>query len=512
MIERFYMKDNLSFESVDLEFQQGLILFTGPSGAGKSVLMNGILGAIGQKDSLANLSEVIFNNSINLEEFGIEGDDITVFRQIRKGKLRYFINSQTVSKKVVSKIGKLFINHLNPRDIVEFDSKNLIGILDMIILSKEPEFIKIMDNFKIEFNEYENLNRELRNLENEISHIAQREEFIKFEISQIKKIAPKVGEYEELQLMKKQLSKKDRIENYIDEVQVIFNNQHNIYEIFDLMGMEKEAEEISNFYEDVKAKVEDIQDKLSELDDSNIEKILNRIEKISELRDKYSSIEKALEYRDSQMAELKKLAKLRKAKIVLSQKISDKNDILLEIASDISDKRGDYLDEFESSLNHYLSLLNLDKSELELFEIDFISNGTDLGHLKISDTDIEKLSYGEQNRVRLALLTLKTKFSKNVNGTLFLDEIDANLSGEESMKVAQVLKELSKVYQVFAVSHQPQLTSQADQHFLVSKTKGKSSVTLLDSKTNRAKEIVRMVGGEFSNQNVYKFAMSLLEK
>ena len=82
MIERFYMRNHLSFDEVDIEFGKGLVLFSGASGAGKSVLLNSILGAIGQKDTNAKLSEVTFNNKINLDEFGIETDEISIFRQI----------------------------------------------------------------------------------------------------------------------------------------------------------------------------------------------------------------------------------------------------------------------------------------------------------------------------------------------------------------------------------------------------------------------------------------------
>ena len=43
MINRFYLKDFLSFKEVDLEFEKGLVVFTGPSGAGKSILMDAFL-------------------------------------------------------------------------------------------------------------------------------------------------------------------------------------------------------------------------------------------------------------------------------------------------------------------------------------------------------------------------------------------------------------------------------------------------------------------------------------
>ncbi len=37
------------------------------------------------------------------------------------------------------------------------------------------------------------------------------------------------------------------------------------------------------------------------------------------------------------------------------------------------------------------------------------------------------------------------------------------------MSIAKVLEELSKFYQIFAISHLPQLSSKAHNHFLVEK-------------------------------------------
>ena len=53
MISRFYLKDYLSFEEVDIEFSPGLIVFTGPSGAGKSILMDAFLALFGIKEAKA---------------------------------------------------------------------------------------------------------------------------------------------------------------------------------------------------------------------------------------------------------------------------------------------------------------------------------------------------------------------------------------------------------------------------------------------------------------------------
>ena len=80
MIERLYLKDYLVFKEIELEFDKGLILFSGASGVGKSVLLNALLGVFGYKEIDAKLAEVSFDNKLDLEEAGIENDEVNIFK------------------------------------------------------------------------------------------------------------------------------------------------------------------------------------------------------------------------------------------------------------------------------------------------------------------------------------------------------------------------------------------------------------------------------------------------
>ena len=127
----------------------------------------------------------------------------------------------------------------------------------------------------------------------------------------------------------------------------------------------------------------------------------------------------------------------------------------------------------------------------------------------MNNTKLDKISSGEFNRLRLALLTARSYYDIDTNGILFLDEIDANLSGKESQSIAKVLAQLSKNYQIFAISHQPQLSATAHQHFLVKKQNNISKVTLLDH-SQRIDEIARMISGENITKEAKEFAKKLL--
>ena len=153
---------------------------------------------------------------------------------------------------------------------------------------------------------------------------------------------------------------------------------------------------------------------------------------------------------------------------------------------------------------------------LHLEALDFNFNTTQLHHLGIDNisltlknTALEKVSSGELNRIRLAHLAASSEFIQEAGGVLILDEIDANLSGKESMSIALVLEVLAKHYQIFSISHQPQLSSKAGMHFLVHKENGESRVKLLQ-KEERIQELARMISGDEITDEAVKFATSLL--
>ncbi|HHH19780.1 MAG TPA: DNA recombination protein RecN, partial [Campylobacterales bacterium] len=116
---------------------------------------------------------------------------------------------------------------------------------------------------------------------------------------------------------------------------------------------------------------------------------------------------------------------------------------------------------------------------------------------------------GEFNRVRLALMVVALSGVRE-GGVLILDEIDANVSGDESIAIANMIAKLSTVYQIFAISHQAHLASKANQHIVVTKQGGSSSARLLDAQ-GRVEEIARIIGGEKPNQEAINFALKLLK-
>ena len=103
--------------------------------------------------------------------------------------------------------------------------------------------------------------------------------------------------------------------------------------------------------------------------------------------------------------------------------------------------------------------------------------------------------------------------SSTATPTLIFDEVDSGIGGGVAEVVGRLLKRLGYDRQVLCVTHLPQVASQANQHFQVSKRnaggKTLSSIDALDPK-DRIEEIARMLGGLEITATTRKHARELL--
>ena len=255
---------------------------------------------------------------------------------------------------------------------------------------------------------------------------------------------------------------------------------------------------------------EKFNDSLHELDDVNIENILDRIEKLSALQKRFGSIEECLKYKEQKKVELESYENIFFQKENLEKRFENLNKELFTLAKYISDYRKESSLILEEKINEYLKFLYLSNAKIIINEKSLDSFGIDEVIFELNGVSLDTISSGEYNRLRLALLTSMSEFDIVDNGILFLDEIDANLSGKESDAISKVLTKLSNSYQIFAISHQPQLTSSANQHFLVDKIDGKSIVKELNNQ-EKINEIARMISGEKVTSEAINFAINLLK-
>jgi len=508
MIERFYLKDYLSFQESELNLETGLVVFTGPSGSGKSILMESILSSLGSSSCDAALCESSVTWNIDEESTGIENNEINVFKHVKKGKSRFFVNNQSLSKKAISSIASGYLRHLNLKNFSDFENENLLSILDDRIGAKSKKIAKLKSDYKKSFTEYSRVGKELKMIEEEEKKIVELKEFAAFEIKKIENINPSEGEDEELLLVKKELSRKEKVLESLASAMEVFNHEYLVVSTLDSLDID------SAFFDDtmneLRAHFDLATEKFSALDEVNIEEVLNRIEEISGLKRRYGSLKEALSYKEQKQIELTKYENIEIEKGGLEEIYKTLEIEIKKLANELSHLRAKELPLFEKSLNTYLSSLYLRDAQLSLENVIFTPLGCDELSIKLNATELTKVSTGEFNRLRLAILALKSEFMSQNGGVLMLDEIDANLSGEESMSVAKVLRKLSTHFQIFVISHQPQLTSMGNQHFLVYKD-GNISKTKKLNFDERVLEIARIISGDNISNEAKKFAKELLE-
>lgn len=509
MIERLLLKNHLSFKSCDLEFSKGLIVFTGPSGAGKSVFMQGLLCAFGHAEVLADVVECTLNASLKLEDFGFQTDEMTIFKALKSKSVRYFINDQSASKKGLVDISRTFLNYLSLKDTSEFENSRLLKLLDGVCAHHNPLHVKNVEDFERMYVSFKTAHDALEKIEAEEKKVEELKEFARFEIAKIEEVSPKVGEDDELLNFKKSLSKKEKLEHALHDASTIFTLESKVHEALSLMEIAPDFfDEAMN---ELRVVFEKQRDRLDELEEIDVEAMLDRIEKIAQLKKRYGSIEEVLEHLARRKEELSRYENIGFEKQTLAKEVSLLKAQVDETSLALSQIRKAHLSLLEASLNSYLKELYMPEVHLFLEEGALNEQGFDILRVNLGKVDLKKISSGEYNRLRLAFLATYNTFLLSEQGVLILDEIDANLSGKESMSVANVLKMLSSKYQIFAISHQPQLSSMADQHFLVTKDSSQSSHVALLEKEQRIVELARMVSGENVSDEALSFAKTLFE-
>jgi DNA repair protein RecN (Recombination protein N) len=114
-------------------------------------------------------------------------------------------------------------------------------------------------------------------------------------------------------------------------------------------------------------------------------------------------------------------------------------------------------------------------------------------------------SGGEISRVMLALKSILA--SEQQLPVMIFDEIDTGISGHISEKVGKIMRELSAHCQIIAITHQPQIASQAHHHYRVEKKElGDRTVSLITALNEQ--EHIREVAGLMSGEQITDSAMN----
>lgn len=559
MLSLLKIKNIALIDELEIEFAGGLNLLTGETGSGKSIIVDSLGALTGERVSSdlikegakAAQIEGLFNFKANADlhqtfyESGIELEDadeidLIVRRELAaNGRNRIFVNNQLVTQAFLKKIGAFLVDiHGQGEQTTLFNPANHLEILD--------EYAGLQNergNVAEKYAEMAGIRRELENLREDEAQKLQLLDILQFQVDEIKKVNLQIDEEESLEEEKRRLNNVEKLSALSDEsYALLYENEEAtvttlekaIRRVGELAEYESSFREYQEGLDAAQAVLQDLAFAVRDFSGSlefspeRLEEIENRLAEISRLKRKYGgTVEMVLAHLKDSEERLKNIETADLREEELRKQLKQAREEYLKIAQNLHDKREKAARKFEKEVEANLKAVALEKARFQVrIEADtenekrFTAKGFDYIEFYFSANVGESpkplarvASGGEASRLMLILKT--TAKSGDAEKAVVFDEIDAGIGGRVAEAVGLKLKELSKRQQVLCVTHQAQVASLANHHYLVEKamTKNQTRIGVKElSEAEKIEEIARMLAGEKITDTARKHAKEMLSK
>lgn len=549
MLTSLSIKNYALIEKLSIDFSKGFSIITGETGAGKSILLGAlglVLGKRADLNSLKNKDEkCIVEAGFQIEKYNLRSffdeNDIdfeaqTIIRReiLPNGKSRTFINDSPVSLQQVSELGAFLIDVHSQHQTLEItESKYQFDMIDA--LSSQQN---VVADFYSKLQTLKSFESDLEQYKLSLQNQLKEQDYTAFLYDELVASDLKIGIQEELEEELSKLSNVELIREQLEKTIALSDNEQfgilqNLKEvknlIFKISAISQHYAQIHERLDSVQIEFKDILDEMNILSDTvvfepeQLESINSKLQLIYALQKKHQvqTIEKLLEIKNSLEVKVDSVAALESEISELEGKISALKNELSSMAQSIRKNRLANIPKLESQLVDVLKLLGMPNAQIKIkleetitfnnFGQDAIqflfsaNKGSDLGTLK------KVASGGEMSRLMLAVKAVLSNYSQLP--TILFDEIDTGVSGEIADKMGEIMKEMSKNMQVFAITHLPQIAAKGDEHFKVYKTSvndaTQTQIELLNSE-NRIIEIAQMLSGSSVSDSAINHAKALL--
>lgn len=549
MITSLSIENYALIEKLDIDFSNGFSIITGETGAGKSILLGAlglVLGKRADLSSLKNTAEkciVEANFSIgkyNLNSF-FEANDLdyeneTIIRReiLPSGKSRAFINDSPVNLQQLQDLSYYLIDVHSQHQTLELSETDYqFKIIDAIANNQE-----LLIDFQTYLKKYRTAKSVLESKKNEFSSILKEKDYNEFLFQELDAANLKAGELAELEQQYQSLNNVEFIKENLDKLLSVANEEEfgilkNLKEF--KSALQKNADfsnEYQSLFERTNSILIEFDDIVKELnreselvfnDPEKLEEVNQKLQLIYNLQKKHNvlSIEELIEIKDNIESKVVSVSTLEEEIILLENTIKDFELHLNEVASKITKSRREAIPNLSEKLIDILNQLGMPNVRfvIEINATDtFYNNGKDSIQFMFSankGTDFGLLkkvaSGGEMSRIMLAVKSILSQYSKLP--TIIFDEIDTGVSGEIANKMGEIMREMSKTMQVFAITHLPQIAAKGTNHYKVFKTVlGENTVSKLKLLNNdeRIIEIAEMLSGKDISDSAVNHAKALL--
>ncbi|MBI1845561.1 MAG: DNA repair protein RecN [Candidatus Rokubacteria bacterium] len=550
MLRELRIRNLAVIESVTVTFGPGLNVLTGETGAGKSILIDAILlvrGARAQADVIRTdvdsaTVEAVFDRdepaATLLGEAGIPAppdEPLVVRRELnRSGRHRAFVNDSPVSVGLLERLGDQLVEvhgqHEHQRLLAapaQLDLVDLFGGADE--LRARVAGLHAKHRAAVE---------EIARMRGAERDRAQREDLLKFQLSELDAARLRPGEEEELRTERRRLQHAERLAAALDEVGALLRDDAEAAMprlaraarvLRDAGRLDAEFAIPAGALDAAQAQVEEallavrgLRDGIV-FDPGRLETVDERLDALTRLKRKYGESEEAmLAFRDGCAVELDRLERHEELVAGEERRLAELQAELVAAAEALSARRRQAAARLAAATQRELRTLGMERARFEvavegLPDGEISARGADRVELRFSANPGEEprplariASGGELSRTMLALTTVLA--AEGVPCMIF-DEIDAGVGGSAAAVVAEKLAAAGAGRQVLCVTHLAAVAARASAHLVVSKTvrggRTRAAVSLVEG-DDRVAEVARMLGGDRPSETALRHARELL--
>ncbi len=565
MIQSLYIKDFALIDELEVSFQEGLNILTGQTGAGKSIIigaLNMILGERADTEVIRQgadkaIAEAIIKvgeyEQINelLEENAVEiRSELILRREIRSSGSRGFINDTPVTITVLRQVGDYLVDLHGQHDHqLLLKEENHRGVID--------GFAEVQPALEAYSQSYENmvaLRKEFRSLKKRERELQEKVELYQFQVEELEDAQLDPGEEKQLEEEINLLDNAEELDQKAGAiVEIGDRDEMNVMSLLNQIKLHLEdisriEPEFENYLKEISSARISIQETVQfaeryrskiEFNPNRLEKLRKRQNLLNSLQKKYHrSIPELIEY----LQEIKKelgLAENFDLEIEkLENKIADQAKELAEKSRVLHNVRTKVGEQLSAQIEEELSKLGIPHANFEV-RVDWMTTSDSQGWITIDGQPVECTEHGcdevqlyistnkgeepkplakiasggEISRVMLALKSIIAR--EQSLPVMIFDEIDTGISGEISEKVGRTMRRLSGKCQIIAITHQPQIASQAHKHYRVQKVEedGRTVSRIIPLNENEhVTEVATLMSGEEITDAALESAQELINK
>ena len=511
-------------DKLDLRFGSGLIILTGETGAGKSIILDAVVMLIGGKadttfvrtDSDAAFVEAVFqlkgpereavHEVLKREDLMDDPDYVVLMREVRReGRSVARVNGRTVNVGLLKELGSLLVDiHGQAEHLSLLDSRAHLGLLDRYAEVAQP-----LSDYRQTYHTLLNLRHELSDLRKAQADADRKIDMLTYQAEEIEAARLKPGEDEDLRKERDRLANAESLaQNAQETLAVLEEGSPETPAASDLVGQAAQAlaalakidpaqTELANQAEVLLETMSDIvhtlRDYLEEIEfnPKRLDEVEERLDLIHSLKRKYGgSVQSVLAYGQDARKQLEtitgaaeRITELEMQEARLLDKLAKQGGVLSEKRKSAAVAMGKGIETELGDLRMASARFSVDfqtkpdPNGVPLQDgtrIAFDHNGFDKVEFLIAPNPGEGLkplvkiaSGGETSRLMLGLKNVLARADEIPS--LIFDEIDQGIGGRVGMTVGQKLWNLSRMHQVFCVTHLPQLAAFGDEHYQVQK-------------------------------------------